>query len=259
MTAVSPAGRLSPYSQVQQFCSSLWSLANSVCESTDTAFRRVHVMKRGADGNIKLYDVKVDGETRRVGVLSYIEDIKTGNMYLDEPGYIVSFKCALIALGMPLYTTGKMAWHLFKTPIEITAIAIDTIVRVGQLLVRQRLQEGATEMRRGLFQIADTFGTGLFEIIKAPLFGLGMELAALYGIFKPHHGRKFEAMVESAWQKGASYKDDFRNIPPRENETCWEAFMKDIKEARPFYLAHCFQVRGNTAEPRVIVIRRDAL
>ena len=40
---------------------------------------------------------------------------------------------------------------------------------------------------------------------KVPLFALGCELAALYGLFKPYHGRKYEALIENAWQHGASF------------------------------------------------------
>jgi hypothetical protein len=260
MSTVSQIGRLSPIAQIQHF----WSctrLLSSLCESTDSVFRRVHVMKRDETGNIKLYKVKnkTTGETKQVGVLSYIEEIRTGEMQLDEPGYIIVIKCAMIALGMPLYTVGKMGWHMFKTPFEISALAINTLIKTGEQLALGRLYEGAVEMRHGFSQVPEIFGEGLFEIIKAPIFALGAELAALGGIVRPYHGRGIEKIIEFAWQKGASYQEDFKNPPPRTGENCWDAFVKDVHDTHPFYLGPCFQGRGNVNDAQIIVIRREAL
>ncbi len=218
-------------------------------------------MKRDEDGNIKLYDRKnrETGTWDKVGVLSYVEDVKTGNMYLDESYEALVVKCALVAFAMPFYTFGEMSWHLCKTPLEATLIALDTLAKVGGQLAFCHFYEGAIEILHGFSQVTETIGSGIFEIVKAPIFGLGVELAALYGVAKPFHGRKFEALIENAWKKGASYKDDFRNIPARPNESCWQAFVQDIKGSHPFYLAHCFQVRENVNDPRIIVIRRESL
>jgi hypothetical protein len=220
-------------------------------------------MKKDTNGNIKFYHVKdkTTGENKNTAVLSYVEDIRTGEMQLDEPAYIIIVKCVFLSLGMPFYTLGKMAWHTFKTPLEISALAMNALRKASEQFAMGGLYEGAIEICRDFSQIPEIFGKGLFEIIKAPIFGLGAELASIYGIFKPYHGRKIEATIERAWQQGVSYKDkgDFLNIAPRTGENCWNAFVKDMQEARSFYLAHCFQVRGNVSDLRMIVVRREAL
>lgn len=251
-----------PFSQIQQFCSSISLQLNKICKSTDSTFRRVHVIKRDEQGNIKLYNSKdrVTGETKIVSVLSYIEEIETGNMQLDEPAYIISVKCALLVLGIPLYTLGKIAWHAFKTPFDISIIAINTLERVGQHLMIERFYESAVEMRKGCSLVSEAFCDGLSEIIKDLLFGLGAEFASMYGIVRPYQGRWFEQLFEHAWQNGAHYKDDFRYVPPRAGESCWTACVKDMQDAHPCYLAHCFQVRGNVMNnPHITVVRREAL
>jgi hypothetical protein len=250
---------LGPVDQFQQLFSSIGSFFSSLCESTDSAFRRVHVMKRGEDGNIKFYDVKdkVTGEVKRTPLVTYIEDVRTGEMYLDEEAWIVSIKCALVALGMPFYTVGKMTWHAFKTPIEIAAVASNILVEAGRNFSQCRFYEGFANLRNACIVLPEVFGNGLYEIVKAPIFGFWAILTGLYGIPKPYHGRKIEAIIERAWENGISFKDDFRNIPPREGEGCLEAFAKDIMQTRPFYLAYCFQVRDNTRDPRIVVIRRE--
>ena len=230
-------------------------------------FQRVHLQKKDAEGNIKTYYQK-DKEGRYVldetgnyktfNTLSYIEDLKTGDLYLDESWDIVAVKCAAIALLVnPFYTLGKLSFYICKTPIEMTVITLDIIAKVGQQFAMCKFYEGCIEIRNGCSQLFDIAGDGLFEIVKIPIFSLSVELAAIYGMVKPYHGREFEALIEKAWQRGASYKDDFRNIPARTGENCWQAFINDMQLAHPFYLAHCFQVRGNTHNPRIVVLRRE--
>ena len=260
-TTITHRGQLNSIAQNQQFCSSLSSALNRICKSTDSTFRRVHVMKRDEQGNIKLYNVKdkVTGESKTVNVLSYIEDIETGSMQLDEPAYIISAKCALLILGVPLYTVGRMSWHLFKTHFEISMLIINTLKKASKPCAIERFYEAAVEMRRGLSQIPGMLGNGLFEIFKDVLLGAGAELASIYGVVRPYQGRWFEQIIEHHWQNGAHYKNDFRYVPPRAGENCCEAFIKDVKDAHPCYLAHCFQIRNNVNNPHVVVIRRDAL
>lgn len=261
MATTAPVNYLSPFAQFHRFFNAIADLLISQAESTDSAFKRVNITKRDASGNIRFYTVKDPGttQTRRVSELTYIEDVKTGDLYLNESMHVVAFKCFAVALGMPFYTLGKMVWHVAKTPLQIGSIAIDTLMKVGQIFASGEYSEAAKEGLYGVSRIYEVLGTGLFETAKAPLFGLGCALAAIYGVFKPYHGRKFEAMLENAWQQGFSYKEDLRNVPPRPNENCWTAFVKDIRDCHTFYLAHCFQVRGSTRSPLVTVNSREAL
>lgn len=267
-TAIGPT-RIDPFTQLQQFCTSIGSLLGSIVESTDSVFRRVEVQKRDSDGNIKFYDEKetiIDpdtGETKvvtkKVSVLHYIEDVKTGELYVNDSRFWVAAKCAGIAVATPLYAFGKICWYLVKTPIDIGVIALDSISKIVAQVCLGRLYEASSEAQRSFIQMSQTLGTGLFEVVKAPLFALGVELTAIYGLFKPYHARKFEAIMEKAWQRGASYKEDLRRVPARAGEDCWTAFVRDIRDAHPFYLAHCFQVRGNVNDPRIRVMSRSNL
>ncbi len=261
MSAITETLPLTPFAQMQQFCSAIGQLLGTLCEKTESAFRRVHLMKKDADGNIKFYDVKDQetGETKKISVLSYIEEIETGDLQKDEAQHVVAQKCAWLALGIPFYTVGAIAWNAFKIPVEICSMLSKTLKKVGEQLALQRLYEGAVEMRQGLLQIPGIIGDGLFEVVKAQLFGFGAEIVSLCGIIKPYRCRKIEALIESAWHGGVSYKEDFRKIPKRPGENCLEAFVKDVQLMRPFYLAHCFQVRGNVNDPNIEVIRREAL
>lgn len=267
MTAISSP--LSPLSQLEQVLTSVSSLFNSLTESTDSAFRRVTITKKDLNGNLKSYDKQesvidpVTGQqkmvTKKVSELSYIQDVKTGQIYLDEESYVVATKCALIALGMPFYTLGTMCWQTLRTVVSVSATVFETVSKMADHLSLCRGFQAALVLRAGVLHSANTLGTGLYEIIKAPLFALGCELAALYGIFKPYHGRKFEAMIENAWQHGANFKEDFRKIPPDAQGDCFSECRKDVADTQAYYLAHCFQPRGNTSDARITVVKRENL
>lgn len=265
-TAISTT-RSSPCTQIKQFCTAIGSLFTSALERSESAFRRVHVMKKDENGNIKTYDRKQPANSaspgsqnttsKKVSVITYIEDVKTGEMYLDEPGYVVAVKCFCIALGMPFYALGKMIWYAVKTPIEITVIACDTIAKAGQKLIQGSLCEAAIHSKEGLIEAAQVLANGIFDIVKSPFFAIGCQLTAIYGIFKPFHARKFEAMIENAWQNGVSFREDGRKFPDPGEKFSWKDFKRDVHNANPSYLAQCFQVRGNVNQSRVIVVRRE--
>ena len=268
MTAVTESSYIGPCSQIQELCVAIGSLLYSLVESTDSAFRRVTVEKKDEAGQAKTYNVihtavgasgVAETVTEQVTQLTYIEDVKTGEMYVDESQFIVACKCACVALGLPFYTIGKICWHVVQTPIRIAMTAYETIVQIGKDLAQCRFGAAIKTMGHGIVQSVQKLGHGVYEIGKSPVFALGCEAAAIYGIFKPYHGRKFEAKVEKAWQQGASYKEDLRLIPARPGEDDWTAFVTDIKKTPAFYLAHCFQVRGNVNEARITVIKRESL
>ncbi len=254
-------GPLSAIDQFFQWDSTITELFTSICDKTDESFRRVHVQKRDEAGNIKTYQSKdpTTNEIRQIQTLSYVEDIQTGAMYLDEPHYVTSVKCALIAFANILYTSGKVVWYAVRAPIVIAAVAAEAISKAAKEFSMGRCLESATELKKGWTKSCDLGVESLFEIIKCPIFGLGVELSAIYGIFRPYFGRKFVGKLENAWLGGISYKQSFNRIPAREGETCLEAFSKDIQSSHPYYLAQCFQVRGNVNDPRIIVIKREPL
>jgi hypothetical protein len=76
----------------------------------------------------------------------------------------------------------------------------------------------------------------IWNVARVPIYALGMELALCYGLITLdlYGAREKEAAVESALWRGASYKEDLRMKNRGEND-----------KVKAFYLAWCFQKRGN--------------
>lgn len=229
------AAPMSSWGQLKQATWACSLFLTSAFERADTAFERVVVTKKDSEGRVKsYYDPEIK---RRITHIPYICDRATGDLYLNEESYVVAGKCLAMAFATPVYTLATMAWHLGKIPFDIHHFLF------------QQNQPG-----RSLLELPISVATSLFDAAKAPLFGCAVELSSLYGVLKPYHGRKIEAALEHGWQKGASYREDFRKIPARKGETCLQAARTDISQRKPFFFAHCFQVRGNIHEKRVNVI-----
>jgi hypothetical protein len=221
-------------------------------EKAQEAFYRIRIQKLDEKGAVRFFNVK-DLETGEVigtkSEFSSLVDRSTGDLYYDEEAWVVWGKCVALTVGIPLYALGTVAWHLIRTPIVVKLTLFNAL----------REWPSATEkMREKLFEdlthIPCEIAAGIWGIVKTPFYAIAMEASALVGLVNPHLGRKWVAAVEHAWHDNISIKHSFVTIPPRPEEGCCEACFKDLTFNKPFYLAGCFQVRGNLSDKRIRVL-----
>lgn len=143
---------------------------------------------------------------------TYDLEKSTGDLYWNETKVSLVIKSALIFVVTPLYTMGVITWHVGRAFISDTK-------------------------------------SHLYEVIKAPLFALAVMGTVACAPLAPYRVRKWEAQIEHKWQNQVSYRDDFRQ---KEDPTlnCWDNFKYGIEHSQAFYLAWCFQKRGNISDPR---------
>lgn len=117
----------------------------------------------------------------------FIVDQATHRRYWNESHGVIRFKCFLLTLGTPL--------------IQSVAGVINMAVRIAKLVSLHHFWspqvKGATFKARALHAASD-----LIRVAAAPLALIGMELAALYGIFNPLDGRKLYASIERGIYNG---------------------------------------------------------
>lgn len=244
--------------------SSFFQWAGSILPCTrgeNALFRRTIINKLDEQGQPKVYDVRIPGtqDTHRTTQLSYIQDVSTGDLYLDEEWQVIATKCVAIAIGNPLYAIGTEVFHLTKTMLVVGVVAMDAIKKIGENIYRAEYQKIGSSAWEWVEETAAALHEGIWDLLSTPIFALGVELAALYGIFDQYQGRKWVAAVEHAWQKGASYRLDHEKPPRNENDGWWTVLVNEIKSSRTHYLANCFQIRGNIHDRQVRVIRSEAL
>lgn len=223
---------LGPLEQLKGFGSAIGTELRDLCQKTDVVFHRVDVCKLDNNGDIKHYEIKNE-ETKKkwdITVISYIVDSKTGDLYLDEDWYVITFKCFCILLINPIFSTLTALWELSR----LAVLTKRTIERLSE--------QNDGEPRK---ELVDNLLKAVFDVVKIPVFSSGIELAAFYGIFHPYQGRRMGAAIESAWHGGIDYKV---------GELASECSADDLVENRPFYLARCFQKRGNLNQERVVLL-----
>ncbi|HEY2811314.1 MAG TPA: hypothetical protein VGJ00_08010 [Rhabdochlamydiaceae bacterium] len=218
--------------------SDICAALRSCCTRPEDAFRRVVINKLDENGQAKSYTVTKPNsqETMQVKDLLYIEEIRTGDLYKNEPRLVVGFKCFAIFMAMPLYVAGTIAWHSFQFLRSIGAVFWRIVEQILHMPVDAK-QIFCSEIQ----VLPEICLERMWAIFSAPFFGLSAALFSLCGVVKPLEMRTVVAMIEKAWHDGISYKKDVCQLP---NEgTCCGTITSNRDQA--LFLAHCFQARGN--------------
>ncbi len=100
-------------------------------------------------------------------VPAYLTDQSTGRRYWNESLPVVSFKCLLLAVGTPI--------------VHTIAAVISAVCRIFIIL-----------------SLSEDAGEHALKLLATPFAVVGLELAAIYGIFNPYDGRKLYASIERA-------------------------------------------------------------
>ena len=228
-----------PSYPLKLFFSDIKTALCSCMKKTDELFSRVHVDK-----------VKWGSHVNQ----TYIKDIQTGDLYYDEPLNAIREKCLAISIVVPFYAIGFVMWYLYQTVRSTAIIAQKIFQETHELFNDQKYFQVAQITNNAVQLLFEDLKQRWWYILLTPCFTLAIELVAFCALFKPYSMRKIEAMLEKAWHGGVSYTRDIRKITGIYNMTRSDcmAYLREIHRDRVFYLAYCFQARGNVSEVKVI-------
>ncbi|MBY0529060.1 MAG: hypothetical protein K2P51_02605 [Rhabdochlamydiaceae bacterium] len=221
-------------------------------EKSQAAFYRVRIQKLDEKGAVRFFNVKDPSTNEVTGTkseFSSIVDRATGDLYYDEEAYAIWGKCVALTVGIPLYAAASIGWHLIRTPVVVKLTLFNALWQwpFANENMRAKIKEDLT-------QIPIEMTAGVCSIVKAPFYAIAMQASAFVGLVHPYLGRKWVAAVEHAWHDKISIKQSFVTLPERPNENCCISCIKDTALNKPFYLAGCFQVRGNLSDKRIRVL-----
>lgn len=226
-----------------RFSAAPLTLKKRESSSPSPRWREIALFKKDAEGHV----IRVDGTPKR---FTYIEDTKTGDLYQNDERCTVATKCALIVLGLPLFAAGVIIWNLCKIVVDIVALAIKTI----QLLAKEWSEKGAKEaLKNAGWEFCSKFFKvilceDIWQVVSTPFYATGMLFSAAFGVVCPYLGRKGVAKIEYHWHGKMPHRRDFRRMQVGEPMGCCAPILTDPKEARVFFLAYCFQVKGNSRD-----------
>lgn len=115
----------------------------------------------------------------------FLIDQTTNRRYFNESKRVVGFKCFLLMLGTPFV-------HPIASIINV-AYRILKLVSLSHFWIEKDGETKYSFKER----LADA-GKDILRIVATPVSIVGLELAALYGWFRPYDGRKLYASIERA-------------------------------------------------------------
>jgi hypothetical protein len=183
------------------------------------------------------------GNPVRYSPREFIMDASTGDVYnagCDNSQVAVAFKCAMLGLlGIPIFTSANIVWNVIKIALDIGRIAVETIQKIGGALAECKFCDAGRILIKGvLWTLPKYLLKDISAIISAPLYALGLELAAIYGLFSPFEGRKLFTAIEDHWCSGKTMDivdmEDSSKVP-----------LKDMLHKTAFHFAQCFRRQGN--------------
>jgi len=118
------------------------------------------------------------------GKPQYLIDGTTNRKYLNESRGVVRVKCALLTLGTPI--------------VHAVASIVNVAIKMFKLLTFSHFRAEKNEKPYNFQARLASAGIDLLRVIATPLSLVGLELAALYGLFRPYDGRKLYATIERA-------------------------------------------------------------
>lgn len=120
-----------------------------------------------------------------IGLPKHLKDKTTNRFYWNERKKVVRIKCLLLIVATPLAHTIGMVLNIAYRIIKLVTLSHFWIKKEG---------EGKYDFKARLKDA----GKDLARIIASPIAMVGMELAAIYGLFRPYDGRKFYGTCERA-------------------------------------------------------------
>ena len=110
---------------------------------------------------------------------SSLTDHSTGRGYLNEDKSVVRIKCALLTIGTPI--------------VHTIAATVNIAIRLMRLITLSHFSNSKSFKASCMDASYD-----LAKILASPVAIVALEIAAIYGIFRPYDGRKLYATIERA-------------------------------------------------------------
>lgn len=134
---------------------------------------------------INTWELDKDGKKWKDGEFKYLIDKTTGRSYWNESKGCVGFKCFLLILGTPIV-------HSIASLVNV-AYRIVKLVSFSHFWMDKKGEKSSSFKER----LKDA-GKDLLRVVTTPSVFVGLELAAIYGMFTPYNGRKLYASFERA-------------------------------------------------------------
>lgn len=176
----------------------------------------------------------------------YIKDTSTGDIYWSDDRSTVAGKCCLIFIGNIAATFVRCTYYFLKPTWKIPQIVMKAFADLAKIFSENTCQTLGDFAIRVTIKLPLSLVKSVVGIARSIISGVLVELA-IFAIFKdPYDARKYIAKIEYAMNLGYSYKVSIPNqFANCDGNSSFSEIHKMIRKTKSFYLAWCFQPRGN--------------
>lgn len=179
-----------------------------------------------------------------------IIDMRTNppTQYWHDPMYVISCKCAVLALIIPFFLIGNLVFRGVRIPV----LVLGTLIRSSYQLLHQRTAESLQKLFVDwTWEAPAALVQGICDFVKAPFCALDMWLCAIYGIFNPLEGRILVSRAERRW-RGSDRTHDATRF--KDMNRFFTELFTDRHSKNCHFIAYCFQPIGPVNAPHVIKV-----
>lgn len=153
-----------------------------------------------------------------------IINLESGKRYLHEPLLVISYKClGLFLLVNPLY-------FLFYTIVQLARIPLVPILNISISAVFKEI----------------------WHLVKIPFFLVGMQFAALYGIFSPLEGRTYFATLESDLHDGKTRNEALQKVKGKLSfGSVFYGALSEETPSKAIFIGFCMQPLGTCLDRHI--------
>ncbi len=189
-----------------------------------------------------------------------------GDRYRYDAIQNVAKKCLVIFLLTPAVCFIRISINALQIGFDFAHVNFLATVQILKQLFHLKVIDAVKTYFETRALMTEYMIEDIAKIIRAPVFAIGIQLASLFGIFKPYEGRRLVAFLEEKSNYGASRNEDFRYVYKKQFEpqdtTCWNVFKSYVKftyyalskrdEPVVWYTARCFQSIGSLSDKNII-------
>ncbi|MEX1012244.1 MAG: hypothetical protein WD595_01020 [Waddliaceae bacterium] len=119
------------------------------------------------------------------GKTPYLLDATTGKKYLYEDKVTIGLQCLILTIGTP--------------SLQLTASIVNIAYRILKLVTLSHFWIHKPEEKSYSIKgrVKDA-GLDLLRVVTQPIAVVGLQLSAIYGLFRPYDGRKLYSSIELA-------------------------------------------------------------
>lgn len=127
----------------------------------------------------------------------FIQHVATGEIYNGDSTKLLRLKFILLALGRTaIDTTIRVIYHL----------ALFVLKGIKLLFLSLLTRRDVTRLK---LEVAQSF----LDLFRAPLYGIAMTVAAIYGLYNPYQGRRLYGVLEKGLNRGQSFREKWYTAP----------------------------------------------